>query len=94
MDGNSISGDNSESEVSLKSEKKSNFDKNSSIEQNIIDQKRFYSKAYKDRIFWSQNKMEDIRKRLNIARIKLISLERKDFDEIYDLINNNDFRVL
>lgn len=90
---NSISGENSESENS-KNEVKSNSHINSFSESNPTDQKSFYSRAYKDRIFWSKEKMDDIRKRLNLARVKLIQLEGKEFEEIYKMINENNFQVL
>jgi len=83
-----------ETENSVKTELKSNHKMYSFNESNCTEQKSFYSRAYRDRIFWSNEKMEAVRMRLNLARSRLIELERKDFAEIYNLIDQNNMSVL
>ena len=88
LNNNSLSGDYTESEMSIKSEDKSNKNKNLySDSLNHTEKKSFISKTFKDQIFWSKDKMEEIRNRLKLARQMIIEKTKRDFDEIYSLID-------
>lgn len=82
------------SDNSVNTENKMNPNKYTMTESLMMEQRSFYSRSYQERIFWTREKMEEVRKKLKIASKLVKEKARKDFDEIYHLINQGDLKVL